>query len=178
MTESTTTATTGSTITVTTPTGAQVEDTADPIIQVTPVLVTLTANPGVTAEQLTATRTDSGLTYAANGQLNNLYNKITTAESTEQLLGATVPEAAAEFEATVGAPVSDYTHIALYDVAASASAKAAIAESGSAQMAISVPTCWDRNDNSRTVPVCVVNDVVYLTIYSSGPVMIMARVQG
>ena len=188
VTESTTTATTGSTITVTTPTGAQVEDTADPIIQVTPVLVTLTANPGVTAEQLTATRTDSGLTYAANGQLNNLYNKITTAESTEQLLGATVPEAAAEFEATVGAPVSDYTHIALYDVAASASAKAAIAESGSAQMAISVPgvadstqlvaTCWDRNDNSRTVPVCVVNDVVYLTIYSSGPVMIMARVQG
>lgn len=195
MTESTTTTATGSTITVTTPTGAQVENTADPIIQVTPVLVTLAANaavdaanPGVTAEQLTATRTDSGLTYAANGQLNNLYNKITTAESTEQLLGATVPAAAAEFEATVGAPASDYyTHIALYDVAASASAKAAIAESGSAQMAISVPgvadstqlvaTCWDRNDNSRTVPVCVVNGVVYLTVYSSGPVMIMARVQ-
>ena len=87
----------------------------------------------------------------------------------------------------MGAPASDYTPIALYDVAASASAKAAIAESGSAQVAISVPgvadstqlvaTCWDRNDNSRTVPVRVVNGVVYLTVYSSGPVMIMARVQ-
>lgn len=164
------------------------EDTADPIIQVTPVLVTLAANPGATAEQLTAIRTDSGLTYAANGQLNNLYNQITTAESTEQLLETTVPAAAAEFKATVGAPASDYTPIALYDVAASASAKAAIAESGSAQVAISGPgvadstrlvtTCWDRNNNSCTVPVCVVNGVVHLTFYSSGPVMIVARVQG
>lgn len=172
----------------------QVQQSQDAVIQVTPVSQTLAvnnainaANPGLSAGQLSANPTASGLSYAANGQLNNLYNQITTAESTEQLLETTVPAAAAEFEATVGAPASDYTPIALYDVAASASAKAAIAESGSAQVAISVPgvadstqlvaTCWDRNDNSRTVPVRVVNGVVYLTVYSSGPVMIMARVQ-
>ena len=160
----------------------------------TPVSATLAANaavdaanPGATAEQLAATATDSGLTYAANGQLNNLYNQITTAESTEQLLETTAPAAAAEFETAVGASASEYTPIALYDVAASASAEAVIAESGSAQVAISVPgvadgtqlvaICWDRNGNSRTVPVRVVNGVVYLTVYSSGPVMIMARVQ-
>ena len=129
----------------------------------------------------------SGLSYAANGQLNNLYNQVTNAESTEQLLETTAPAAAATFETTVGAPASEYTPIALYDVAASASAEAVIAESGSVQVAISVPDvadgtqvvaiCWDRNGNSRTVPVRVVNGVVYLTVYSSGPVMIMARTQ-
>ena len=129
----------------------------------------------------------SGLSYAANGQLNNLYNQVTNAESTEQLLETTAPAAAATFETTVGAPASEYTPIALYDVAASASAEAVIEESGSVQVAISVPDvadgtqvvaiCWDRNGNSRTVPVRVVNGVVYLTVYSSGPVMIMARTQ-
>ena len=108
-------------------------------------------------------------------------------ESTEQLLETTAPAAAATFETTVGASASEYAPIALYDVAASASAEAVIAESGSVQVAISVPgvadgtqvvaICWDRNGNSRTVPVRVVNGVVYLTVYSSGPVMIMARTQ-
>ena len=192
--ESTTTTTTGSTITVTTPTGDQVQDSEAAVIQVTPVSVTLAANaaveaanPGATAEQLAAAATESGLSYAANGQLNNLYNQVTNAESTEHLLETTAPAAAATFETTVGAPASEYVPIALYDVAASASAEAVIAESGSAQVAISVPgvadgtqvvaICWDRNGNSRTVPVRVVNGVVYLTVYSSGPVMIMARTQ-
>lgn len=156
VTESTTTTATGSTITVTTTPAAdatgtvqQVADATTPVIQVTPVSATLAANaavdatnPSATANQLAATATGSGLNYAANGQLNNLYNQITTAESTE-LLETTAPAAAAEFEATVGAPASDYTHIALYDVAALVSAKAAIAESGSAQMAISVPGVAD-----------------------------------
>ena len=164
------------------------------MIQVTPVSVTLAANaaveaanPGATAEQLAAAATESGLSYAANGQLNNLYNQVTNAESTEHLLETTAPAAAATFETTVGASASEYAPIALYDVAASAGAEAVIAESGSAQVAISVPgvadgtqvvaICWDRNGNSRTVPVRVVNGVVYLTVYSSGPVMIMARTQ-
>ncbi len=199
--ESTTTTTTGSTITVTeTPTTdaagtvQQVQDSAEPVIQVTPVSATLAANaavdaanPGATGEQLAATPTESGLSYAANGQLNNLYNQITTAESTEQLLETTAPAAAAEFEATVGETASQYTPIALYDIAASPSAEAAISEAGSVQVAISVPgvadgtqlvaVCWDRNGNSRVVPVRVVNGVVYLTVASSGPVMIMARTQ-
>ena len=88
--ESTTTTTTGSTITVTTPTGDQVQDSEAAVIQVTPVSVTLAANaaveaanPGATAEQLAAAATESGLSYAANGQLNNLYNQVTNAESTE-----------------------------------------------------------------------------------------------
>ena len=88
VTEFTTTTATGSTITVTTAPAAdaagtvqQVADAATPVIQVTPVSATLAANaavdaanPGATAEQLAATPTDSGLSYAANGQLNNLYN--------------------------------------------------------------------------------------------------------
>ena len=192
--EETTTTSTGSTITVTTSTGSQVQDSAAPIIQVTPVSETLAANaavdaanPGATGEQLAGTPTGSGLTYAANGQLNNLYNQVTSAESTEQLLAATAPAAAAEFQASVGESANAYTPIALYDVAASPSAEAVISESGSVQVAISVPgvangtqlvaICWDRNGNSRVVPVRVVNGVVYLTVYSSGPVMIMARVQ-
>lgn len=192
--ESTTTTTTGTTIAVTTPTGSQVQDSAAPVIQVTPVSETLAANaavdaanPGATGEQLAGVPTGSGLTYAANGQLNNLYNQVTSAESTEQLLTSTAPAAAAEFQASVGESANAYTPIALYDVAASPSAEAAISESGSVQVAISVPgvangtqvvaICWDRNGNSRVVPVRVVNGVVYLTVYSSGPVMIMARVQ-
>lgn len=192
--EGTTTTTTGSTITVTTPTGSQVQDSAAPIIQVTPVSETLAANaaveaanPGATADQLANTPTSSGLTYGANGQLNNLYNQITSAESTEQLLATTAPAAAAGFQSAVGEGANVYTPIALYDIAASPSAEAAIAESGGVQIAISVPgvangtqlvaICWDRNGNSRVVPVRVVNGVVYLTVYSSGPVMIMARVQ-
>lgn len=192
--ESTTTTTTGTTITVTTPTGSQVQDTDSPVIQVTPVSVTLAANaeveaanPDATAEQLSGAATASGLSYAANGQLNNLYNQVMSAESTEQLLAATAPAAAAEFQTAVGEGANAYTPIALYDVAASPSAEAAISESGSVQIAISVPgvaegtqlvaVCWDRNGNSYIVPVRVVNGVVYLTVRASGPVMIMARVQ-
>lgn len=192
--EDTTTTSTGSTITVTTPTGSQVQDSAAPIIQVTPVSETLAANaaveaanPGATADQLANTPTSSGLTYGANGQLNNLYNQVTSAESTEQLLATTAPAAAAGFQSAVGEGANAYTPIALYDVAASSSAANVIAESGSVQIAISVPgvangtqvvaVCWDRNGNSRVVPVRVVNGVVYLTVYSSGPVMIMARMQ-
>lgn len=192
--EDTATTSTGSTITVTTPTGSQVQDSAAPIIQVTPVSETLAANaaveaanPGATGEQLAGTPTGSGLTYAANGQLNNLYNQVTSAESTEQLLTSTAPAAAAEFQASVGESANAYTPIALYDVAASPSAEAAISESGSVQVAISVPgvangtqvvaVCWDRNGNSYLVPVRVVNGVVYLTVRASGPVMIMARAQ-
>lgn len=192
--EDTTTTSTGSTITVTTPTGSQVQDSTAPIIQVTPVSETLAANaaveaanPGATADQLANTPTSSGLTYGANGQLNNLYNQVTSAESTEQLLATTAPAAAAGFQTAVGEGANAYTPIALYDVAASSSAANVIAESGSVQIAISVPgvadgtqlvaVCWDRNGNSRVVPVRVVNGVVYLTVYSSGPVMIMARVQ-
>ena len=186
--ESTTTTTTGTTI------GSQVQDSAAPVIQVTPVSETLAANaavdaanPGATGDQLAATPTESGLSYAANGQLNNLYNQVTSAQSTEQLLAATAPAAAAEFPAAVGESANAYTPIALYDVAASPSAEAAIAQSGSVQVAVSVPgvadgthlvaVCWDRNGNSYLVPVRVVNGVVYLTVRSSGPVMIMARAQ-
>ena len=192
--ESTTTTTTGTTITVTTPTGSQVQDASAAVIQVTPVSETLAANaavdaanPGATGEQLAATPTESGLSYAANGQLNNLYNQVTAATSTEQLLADTAPAAAAEFQSAVGEGANAYTPIALYDVAASPSAEAAIAQSGSVQVAISVPgvangtqlvaVCWDRNGNSYLVPVRVVNGVVYLTVRSSGPVMIMARAQ-
>ena len=200
--ESTTTTTTGSTITVTeapaadaaTGTVQQVQDSTAPIIQVTPVSATLAANaavdaanPGATGEQLADTPTESGLTYAANGQLNNLYNQITTAESTEQLLETTAPAAATEFASTTGETANQYIPIALYDIASSPSAEAVLAEAGSVQVAISVPgvaegtqlvaICWDRNGNSRVVPVRVVNGVVYLTVGSSGPVMIMARAQ-
>ena len=172
----------------------QVAESAEHFIQVTPVSVTLAANaavdaanPGATGAQLAAAPTDSGLSYAANGQLNNLYNQVTAATSTEQLLADTAPAAASQFQAAVGESANAYTPIALYDVAASASAEAAIAQSGSVQVAISVPgvangtqlvaVCWDRNGNSYLVPVRVVNGVVYLTVRSSGPVMIMARSQ-
>ena len=192
--ESTTTTTTGTTIAVTTPTGTQVADSQEAIVQVTPVSETLAANaavdaanPGATGEQLAATPTESGLSYAANGQLNNLYNEVTSATSTEQLLADTAPAAASQFAATTGESANNYAPIALYDVAASPAAEAAIAKSGSVQIAISVPgvangtqlvaVCWDRNGNSYLVPVRVVNGVVHLTVRSSGPVMIMARAQ-
>ena len=99
----------------------------------------------------------------------------------------TAPAAAAEFETVTGAPAAEYVPVAMYDVAVSASAQEAIAEAGSVQVAISVPgvadgtqavaIVWDRNGNSRTVPVRIVNGVVYLTVTSSGPVMIMVRNQ-
>lgn len=172
----------------------QVAESAEHFIQVTPVSVTLAANaavdaanPGSTGEQLAATPTESGLSYAANGQLNNLYNQITSATSTEQLLADTAPAAAAQFAAATGESANSYAPIALYDVAASAAAEAAIAKSGSVQVAISVPgvadgtrlaaVCWDRKGNSCLVPVRVEKGVVYLTVRSSGPVMIMARAQ-
>ena len=200
--ESTTTTPTGTTVEVTASptvdpaTGAvqQVQDTAAPVIQVTPVSETLAANaaineanPGATGEQLAGLPTDSGLSYGDNGQLNNLYNQVQNAESVDQLLQDTAPHAAAEFEAVAAAPASEYVPIAMYDIAASASAQEAIAEAGSVEVAISVPgvadgtetiaICWDRNGNSRTVRVRVVNGVVYLTVVSSGPVMIMVRNQ-
>lgn len=172
-------------------TGELVESAQDAVIKVTPVSETLAANadleadnPNATAEQLAAMATESGLTYAANGQLNNLYNQVMAAESTEQLLEDTAPAAAAE----IGEAAAQYAPIALYDVATSPAAAESIEESGSVQVAISVPgvadgtqliaVCWDRNGNSYTVPVRVVNGVVYLTVRASGPVMIMARVQG
>lgn len=171
-------------------TGVAVESSQDAVIKVTPVSETLAANaemeaenPGATAEQMAGMLTGSDLTYAANGQLNNLYYQVKAAESTEQLLKDTAPAAAAE----IGAAAAQYVPIALYDVAASTRAAEIIAKNGSVQVAISVPgvadgtqlvaVCWDRNGNSYTVPVQVVNGVVYLTVRASGPVMIMARVQ-
>ena len=159
VTETTTTTSTGVTVQVSAApavdpaTGAavQVEQSSEVIIQVTPVSATLAANAalnatGQSAEQLAGQPTASGLSYAANGQLN-----------------------------------------ALYDIAASAGAAAVIAEAGSVEVAISVPgtdsstqlvaICWDRAGNSRVVPVRVVNGVAYLTVTTSGPVMIMARAQ-
>lgn len=126
--------------------------------------------------------------YIAGGQADAQMLLVLDNEArTWQLLETTAPAAAAEFEATVGETASQYTPIALYDIAASPSAEAAISEAGSVQVAISVPgvadgtqlvaVCWDRNGNSRVVPVRVVNGVVYLTVASSGPVMIMARTQ-
>ena len=98
-----------SAIAVTQATGAaaagQLADSTDPIIQVTPVSVTLAANaavdaanPGSAGADLAGRPTGSGLSYAANGQLNNLYNQVTAAKSTEQLLADTAPAAAAGWE--------------------------------------------------------------------------------
>ena len=86
----------------------QVESSQDVIIQVTPVSATLAANAalnatGLSAQQLSGQATSSGLSYAANGQLNSLYQKVTEAESVSGLLAATAPAAAAAFESTVGA---------------------------------------------------------------------------
>lgn len=197
--EGTTTASDGSAITVIQAPAAgtaepvrQVADLAEHMIQVTPVSVTLAANaavdaanPGSTGDQLAATATQSGLSYGANGQLNNLYHQVTAAASTWQLLADTAPAAAAEFQTTVGESADAYTPIALYDVAASPSAEAAIAQSGSVSVAIAVPgvadgvqmvaICWDRNGNSRIVPVSVSGGVVTLSVSASGPVMLMAR---
>lgn len=172
----------------------QVESSPEAIIQVTPVSTTLAANaavqaanPNATGEQLANMTTGSGLTFAANGQLNNLYQQVTAAESTQQLLETMAPAAATSFNATVGESANQYTPIAMYDVAMSAAAVETLAEGESVQVAISVPgvadgtqlvaVCWDRNGNSRLVPVRVVNGVVYLSVRGSGPVMIMARIQ-
>ena len=200
--ESTTTTTTGTTVEVTASptvdpsTGAvqQVQDTAAPVIQVTPVSETLAANaainqanPGATGEQLAGLPTDSGLSYGDNGQLNNLYNQVQNAESVDQLLQDTAPQAAAEFEAVAGAPAAEYTPIAMYDIATSPAAARAIEEAGSVQVTIAVPgvangtqaiaICWNRAGSSRTVPVTVSGGNVRLTVTSSGPVMIMVRNQ-
>lgn len=200
--ESTTTTTGGTTITVNKAPEAgqdaqqvtQVESAQQAVIQVTPVSATLAANaaitaanPNATGEQLASMATGSGLSFAANGQLNNLYQQVTAAESTQQLLETMAPAAAASFNTTVGEEANQYTPIAMYDVAMSASAVSAIGENETAQVAIAVPgvaegtqlvaVCWDRNGNSRLVPVRVVNGVVYLSVRGSGPVMIMARIQ-
>ena len=97
------------------------------------------------------------------------------------------PAASAGFQSAVGENANQYVPIALYDVALSPAAVAALGENESIQVAIAVPgvadgtrlvaVCWDRNGNSRMVPVRVVNGVVYLTVSTSGPVMIMSRVQ-
>ena len=170
----------------------QVESSQEVIIQVTPVSATLAANAalnatGLSAQELSARATASGLSYAANGQLNSLYQQVTAAQSVSGLLAATAPAAAAAFEATVGAPADNYSPIALYDIAASAGAANAIAQGGAVEVAISVPgvtdgtqmvaICWDRAGNSRIVPVRVSGGAVYLTVSTSGPVMLMARAQ-
>lgn len=170
----------------------QVESSQDVIIQVTPVSATLAANAalnatGLSAQQLSGQATASGLSYAANGQLNSLYQKVTEAESVSGLLAATAPAAAAAFESTVGASADSYSPIALYDIAASLGAANAIAQGGSVDVAIAVPgvtdgtqmvaICWDRAGNSRIVPVRVSGGAVYLSVTTSGPVMLMARAQ-
>ena len=170
----------------------QVESSQDVIIQVTPVSATLAANAalnatGLSAQQLSGQATTSGLSYAANGQLNSLYQKGTEAEAVSGLLAATAPAAAAAFESTVGASADSYSPIALYDIAASLGAANAIAQGGSVDVAIAVPgvtdgtqmvaICWDRAGNSRIVPVRVSGGAVYLSVTTSGPVMLMARAQ-
>lgn len=170
----------------------QVESSQDVIIQVTPVSATLAANAalnatGLSAQQLSGQATSSGLSYAANGQLNSLYQKVNEAESVSGLLAATAPAAAAAFESTVGASADSYSPIALYDIAASLGAANAIARGGSVDVAIAVPgvtdgtqmvaICWDRAGNSRIVPVRVSGGAVYLSVTTSGPVMLMARAQ-
>lgn len=170
----------------------QVESSQDVIIQVTPVSATLAANAtlnatGLSAQQLSGQATSSGLSYAANGQLNSLYQKVTEAESVSGLLAATAPAAAAAFESTVGASADSYSPIALYDIAASLGAANAIAQGGSVDVAIAVPgvtdgtqmvaICWDRAGNSRIVPIRVSGGAVYLSVTTSGPVMLMARAQ-
>lgn len=121
--ESTTTTTGGTTITVNKAPEAgqdaqqvtQVESAQQAVIQVTPVSATLAANaaitaanPNATGEQLASMATGSDLSFAANGQLNNLYQQVTAAESTQQLLETMAPAAAASFNATVGESANQY----------------------------------------------------------------------
>ena len=191
--QSTTTTSTGVTVAVSSApqvdaTGAvvQVESSQEVIIQVTPLSATLAANAALDGSNPNAA-TASGLSYAANGQLNALYQQVQAAESVSALLESTAPAAAAAFEATVGASANEFTPMALYDVAASAGAAQAIAQGGEVKVAIAVPgvsdgvqmvaICWDRNGNSRIVPVSVSGGVVTLSVSTSGPVMLMARVQ-
>ncbi|OUQ39666.1 hypothetical protein [Faecalibacterium sp. An121] len=170
----------------------QVQQSQNAVIQVTPVSQTLAvnnainaANPGLSAGQLSANPTASGLSYAANGQLNNLYNLVNAATSVGALLAANAPAAAANFTQVAGAPADAYTPLALYDIGVSAGAERIIAQGGNATIPLSVPgvtngalvvaVCWDRAGNSRVVPAAVAGSVVYLNVITSGPVMILVR---
>lgn len=189
--QATTTTSTGVTVNVSSApqvdaTGAvvQVESSQEVIIQVTPVSATLAANAALDGSNPNAA-TATGLSYAANGQLNALYQQVQAAESVSALLAATAPDAAAAFQATVGASADEFTPIALYDIATSAGAAQAIAQGGAVSVSISVPgvadgvqmvaICWDRNGTSRIVPVSVSGGVVTLSVTTSGPIMLMAR---
>lgn len=189
--QGTTTTSTGVTVSVSSApqvdaTGAvvQVESSQEVVIQVTPLSATLAANAALDGSDPNAA-TASGLSYAANGQLNALYAQVASAGSVSELLANTAPAAAAAFEATVGASADAYTPMALYDVATSAGAANAIAQGGAVSVSIAVPgvtdgtqmvaICWDRNGNSRIVPVSVSGGVVTLSVTTSGPVMLMAR---
>ncbi len=173
----------------------QVQNSQDVFIQVTTLSETEAvndainaANPGLSAGQMANNPTASGLSYAANGQLNNLYDQLNQASSVGILLVTTAPAAAASFTSVAGAPANAYTPIAVYDIAVSAGAARVIANSGSVTIALSVPgvadgvqlvaVCWDRAGNSRTVPVLVSGGVVYLAVTTSGPVMLLARTLG
>ena len=62
-------------------------------------------------------------------------------------------------------------------IAANGSVDVAIAVPGVADGVQMVAICWDRAGNSRIVPVRVVDGVVYLSVTTSGPVMLMTRTQ-
>lgn len=115
--ESTTTTTGGTTITVNKAPEAgqdaqqvtQVESAQQAVIQVTPVSATLAANaaitaanPNATGEQLASMATGSDLSFAANGQLNNLYQQVTAAESTQQLLETMAPRSSCQLQCNCG----------------------------------------------------------------------------
>ena len=173
----------------------QVESATQALIQITPVSSALAANaavmatnPQATSEQLADVATGSGLTFAANGQLSALYQQVREAQSTQQLMDSIAPEAAASFESTVGAGTAQYTPIAMYDVTMSPAALTVLSQQPSMEVAIMVPgveegtqlaaVCWNRSGQSQLVPVRVKNGVVYLSVRTSGPVMLLVRVQG
>lgn len=160
--------------------GQQVADAAEHLIQVTPVSVTLAANaaveaanPGAGGDQLADTPTASGLSYAANGQLNHLYGQVMAAASVQQLLADLAPDAAADFQEMVGEEADAY---------------APVARGGSVEIAVSVPgvtdgtrltaVSWDQTGKSCLTPVRAAGNAVRLTVRSSGPVLILARLQG
>jgi len=168
---------------------------AEEVLQITPVSSALAANaavvaanPQATSEQLADVATGSGLTFAANGQLSALYQQVREAQSTQQLMDSIAPEAAASFESTVGAGTAQYTPIAMYDVTMSPAALTILSQQPSMEVAIMVPgveegtqlaaVCWNRSGQSQLVPVWVKNGVVYLSVRTSGPVMLLVRVQG
>lgn len=173
----------------------QVESATQALIQITPVssalaanAAVMAANPQATSEQLADVATGSGLTFAANGQLSALYQQVREAQSTQQLMDSIAPEAAASFESTVGAGTAQYTPIAMYDVTMSPAALTILSQQPSMEVAIMVPgveegtqlaaVCWNRSGQSQLVPVRVKNGVVYLSVRTSGPVMLLVRVQG